>query len=308
MTSRFTKSLLSFAVAACVPAAAFAQDALDEHGKPEPPMKGIHWAKDHAPPAAKPGGSPNLIWHGGNIMDSTTVTTIFWGPSWADASFAGDKMTGLDGFYRGVGGSGYAGTNTEYNDSNSYVGTSVNFVTSYMDLSATPRNVGSRTSTILTEVCGVLQASGQTPVANGYYPVYVDAPRGHAGYCAWHSAGSCGGVNVQFAFFFNLDGDAGCDPQDGSRLHSQGLAALANVSGHEWSEMMTDPRLDAWYDSSGAENSDKCAWVFGTPLLTFSNHTQWKIQGNWSNDAYNTSSGFANRSGQLGCLDGGNYR
>src|SRR5207249_8143507 len=143
------------------------------------------------------------------------------------------------------------------------------------DLNATPKNVGSRTSTILTEVCGVLQASGQTPVANGYYPVYVDAPRGHAGYCAWHSAGSCGGVPVQFAFFFNLDGDSGCDPQDSISSQSQGLAALANVTGHELSEARNDPRLDAWYDSSGAENADKCSWTFGGPSVAFSNGTNW---------------------------------
>src|SRR5262245_10652757 len=138
--------------------------------------------------------------------------------------------------------------------------------------------------------------------------VYVDTPRGHAGFCAWHSAGYCNGTPVQFAFFFNLDGDPGCDPQDTSGLHSQGLAALANVSGHELSEARTDPRLNAWYDSSGQENADKCAWSFGTPLLTFSNNSQWKIQGNWSNIAYIGGSGYANRSGQKGCIDGGNFK
>jgi hypothetical protein len=92
-------------------------------------------------------------------------------------------------------------------------------------------------------------------------------------------------------------------------LHSQGLAALANVSGHELSEVRTDPRNGGWYDSSGNENADKCAWTFGTPLLSFSNGSQWKIQGNWSNNAYSAvpSYGYANSSGQLGCIDGGNY-
>src|SRR5205807_4072958 len=100
-------------------------------------------------------------------------------------------------------------------------------------------------------------------VSNGYYAVYVDKPRGHANYCAWHSAGSCGGTQVQFAFFFNLDGDPGCDPQSTVSSESQGLAALANVTGHELSEARSDPQLNAWYDSSGAENADKCAWIFG---------------------------------------------
>ncbi len=114
-------------------------------------------------------------------------------------------------------------------------------------------------------------------------------PRGSAGYCAWHSGGTCGGHRVEFAFFFKLDGDSGCDPQDTSGLHSQGLAAIANVSGHELSEARTDPASPgAWYDSSGQENGDKCAWTFNVPLVTFSNGTQWKIQGEWSNAAYNS--------------------
>ena len=160
---------------------------------------------------------------------------------------------------------------------------------------------------ILNEVCSVLAANHVAPVANGYYAVYVDTPRGHAGYCAWHSWSSCNNVPVQFAFFFNLDGDPGCDPEDTSGQHSQGLAALANVTGHELSEARTDPRGTGWYDSSGEENADKCAWSFGSTYVTFSNRTNWKIQGNWSNLAYTSTSGYANLSGQYGCIDGGNY-
>jgi hypothetical protein len=167
-----------------------------------------------------------------------------------------------------------------------------------------PRRIGNSTSPILDVACRNLT----NLMTDGYYPVYVDAPRGHAGFCAWHSTGTCNGVQIQFAFFFDLDGDAGCDPQDTSGHHSQGLAAVANVSGHELSETLTDQHLNAWTDASGAENSDKCAWSFGTPFLTFSNGSQWKVQGNWSNAAFNAGTGFANSSGQNGCLDGGNFK
>src|SRR5439155_17937498 len=191
----------------------------------------------------------------------------------------------------------------KYYDSSSPVTPDITYSVPVVDLSNASN--GSQKSPILSEVCKVIK----TPAANGYgyYPVYVDRPRGSAGYCAWHSAGYCEGVPVQFAFFFNLDGDPGCDPQDTSGLHSQGLAALANVSGHEISEARTDPRLNAWYDRSGNENADKCAWSFGTPLLTFSN-SQWKIQGNWSNQAYNAQTGYRNLYGHKGCIDGGNYK
>jgi hypothetical protein len=108
---------------------------------------------------------------------------------------------------------------------------------------------------------------------------------------------------VQFAFFWKLDADPGCDPQDPSTAHSQGLEALANVTGHELAEAMTDPASPgAWYDQQGYENGDKCAWTFGAPLLTFSNGSKWKIQGEWSNAAYTAGTGYANSSGQKGCL------
>lgn len=270
----------------------------------EPPMSGIQWARGEARPGGG-GGSPLLTYHGGPVMTAGAyVEPIFWGPSWGTAAFVGDKITGLQAFYTGMNGSFYEATNTEYTDtSTQHVGASVTFGGAHIDLSTSAKN-GSRTSPILAAACANLTNLR----TDGYYPVYIDQPRGRAGYCAWHSTGTCNGVQIQFAFFFNLDGDAGCDPQDTSGAHSQGLAALANVSGHELSEALTDPHLNAWTDSSGAENSDKCAWRFGTPQLTFSNGSLWKVQGNWSNAAFNANTGYPNSSGQNGCLDGGNFK
>jgi hypothetical protein len=252
-----------------------------------------------------------MNYNGGDIMASAVTATIFWGTSWGNSSFVGDKIAGLDSWYTGFNGSNYAKSSDEYTGlNNDQVSSSSSYLGHFVDTSAGPRR-GPRTSAVNAEVCKVLSANGIAPVENGYYAVYVDAKRGSAGYCAWHSWGTCGGTNVQFAFFFNLDGDAGCDPQDTSKLHSQGLAALANVSGHELSEARTDPRGAGWFDSSGAENGDKCAWSFGAPLTTFSNGSQWKIQGEWSNQVNDgtytgTDIGYANNGGQKGCLAGVN--
>ena len=114
-------------------------------------------------------------------------------------------------------------------------------------------------------------------------------------------------MTVQFAFFFDLDGDPGCDPQSPVSTYSQGVAALGNVSGHELSEALTDPHLNAWYDSSGAENADKCAWTFGASTLKLGS-AQWKIQGNWSNNAYDTNRGYTDPANGFvrGCVDGTN--
>ena len=274
----------------------------------EPPMLGVHWAKGQDPNArlheASRGGSRNsplMTNHGGKIMPKATTEAIFWGPNWANTSFAGDKITGLDSWYIGFNGSNYAGTSDEYSGNNGQVTSTTTHQGHLTDTSASTG--GGSTSAILAEVCKMI--TNPDPSGNGYYPVYTDTPRGNAQYCAWHSAGSCNGVPVQFAYFFDLDGDAGCDPQDTSGLHSQGLAALANVSGHELSEARTDPASPgAWYDGQGYENGDKCAWTFGAPLVGFSNGTQWKIQGEWSNAAYTAGTGYPNNSGQHGCLAG----
>ncbi len=275
---------------------AAASDPLVAQGAHEPPMLGIHWARGQG---ARATASPLMTWHGGAILTDAAVTAVFWGSGWADPTFTADKVSGLDTFYSGVGGSSYAATNTEYTGTHGQVGTAVAYGGHVIDTSAAPRRAP-RTSAVLAEVCATIA----NPAPDGFYPVYSDQPRGHAGYCAWHSYGTCNGVPVQFGFFFDLDGDPGCDPQDGSGLHSQGLAALANVSGHELSETFTDPRSGGWYDSSGAENADKCAWTFGAPLLTFTNGSEWKVQGNWSNAAYGAGTGYPNSSGQDGCLSG----
>jgi hypothetical protein len=269
-------------------------------------MLGVHWAKGLEPSfrlhEANPKGggkSPAMTYHGGPIMKTAVTQAIFWGTSWAN--YTGDKMTGMDSWYEGYSNSNYAKTNTEYKGYNGYVGLATQHFGHIID--TTPSAGGGSTSTILTEVCKVVAKPDST--GNGYYAVYTDTPRGHATYCAYHSYGTCGGTPVQFAYFFKLDGDPGCDPQDTSGLHSQGLAAIANVSGHELSEALTDPSSPgAWYDSAGSENGDKCAWTFNVPLVTFPNSTQWKIQGEWSNAAYNDGTGYPNSSGQKGCLDG----
>jgi hypothetical protein len=234
-----------------------------------------------------------LLWHNGPVQHSTTVVPVFWGSKWANGTFVSDKVTGLDYLYSHVGNTSYLHTNYEYTDGSGHVGLGVSKSSDLTDTTATPSGAPSTTA-VLNEVA---KMTGGRPVAGAYYPVYSDQPRGGARYCAWHSAGTINGIPVKFGFFFALDGDPGCDPGAPSNLgHSQGLSALANVSGHELSEMLTDPQLNAWYDRQGAENSDKCAWTFGG-LVTIGSQ-QWKIQGNWSNAAANAGTGYAN----VGCI------
>lgn len=147
--------------------------------------------------------------------------------------------------------------------------------------------------------------TSDNPDPAAVYFVFTSTQAGNVNYCAWHSWGNCAnGKPVQVSYLPNLDGIAGCDPQDSVSGNSQGLAAIMNVTAHELLEAITDPRGNAWYDSGGQENGDKCAWSFpaGDGLSTFSNGSRFKLQMEWSNAAYLNGTGMFNRSGQKGCI------
>ena len=255
--------------------------------------------------ARRGGGSTALMsYHNGPVLTSATTYAIFWGSEWASATFAGDKISGIQSFLTGFNASNYAGTSTEYYDllgnSKFYVSRNVAYGGDWLDSSSAPASALTPKQAV-AEVCAV---TGNAPAANGVYFIYTSTGAGAVNYCAWHSSGACAnGAPVQVAYMPNIDGLAGCNPGDTWTTHSEGLAALANVTAHELSEALTDPRATAWYDASGQENGDKCAWAFVGPV-TLSNGTTWKLQMEWSNNAYSTATGYANLQGQRGCLQG----
>jgi hypothetical protein len=161
-----------------------------------------------------------MTYHGGKILPTTNVSAIFWGTSWATSP--ADKITGLDSWYSGFSRSNYAQTSTEYTGSNGRVSAVSSYAGSVVDASAAAG--GGNSSAILAEVAKTI--TNPDPSGNGYYPVYTDIPRGNASYCAWHSAGTINNIPVQFAFFWKLDGDPGCDPQSSVAGHSQGACRL----------------------------------------------------------------------------------
>jgi hypothetical protein len=76
----------------------FDRNTEDLTNRGEPPMLGIHWSRELAGThASRPSsGSPLMTNHGGKIMPTAVTQVILWGPSWANSSFVGDKITGLD--------------------------------------------------------------------------------------------------------------------------------------------------------------------------------------------------------------------
>ena len=241
------------------------------------------------------GGSALMTLHGGNVLTSNKTMAIFWG-AWGNP---GDVITGVDSFFGGWGGSGMAGDSTEYNGTtNGNVTTASSYLGHTLDTSSPPSKALS-TSGAVTEACKI---TGNNPDPNAVYFIYTSTGAGHVSYCAWHSWGSCSnGAPVQVAYMPNVTGVAGCDPVSDITSESEGLAAVVNVTSHELSEAITDPRGAGWFDSGGAENGDKCAWSFHNDV-TLSNGSRWKLQMEWSNNAFTAGTGYANASGQKACL------
>ena len=87
-----------------------------------------------------------------------------------------------------------------------------------------------------------------------------------------------------------------CSAQSaGSPNNNVEADAMASIIAHELTETTSDPELDAWYDDSGMENADKCAWQFGsvyaspTPGAGYANTKvgarNFLLQLNWANKA-----------------------
>jgi hypothetical protein len=240
------------------------------------------------------GTSVDMTLHGGNVLVSNKTMAIFWG-SWGSP---GDIISGIDAFFGGWGGSGMAGDSTEYyGTTNGNVTKTSTYLGHTIDSSTAPKRALS-TSSAVSEACKI---TGNNPDPNAVYFIYTSTGAGHVNYCAWHSWGSCSnGAPIQVAYMPNITGIAGCDPGSDVSSESEGLAALVNVTSHELSEAITDPRGAGWFDSSNGENGDKCAWSFHNDV-NFGGKS-WKLQMEWSNNAYNGGTGYPNTSGQKGCL------
>ena len=231
-------------------------------------------------------------------MVASKTYAIYWGSDWNTPAFAGDKITGLTSFFQGWGGSGYAGSLTEYGGQNGQITAASTYLGSVIDPSAAPAGSPS-VGTVIAEVEKLVPV----PDPAALYVVYGTTPRGTSTACAWHSAWSYKRHPVQVAWVFNLDGDPSCDPHDSFTTHSQGLSALANTTAHELAETITDPRGLGWFALSGrGENGDKCNFVEDTSFVTFSNGSNWHIQAEWSNAANQAGTGHLNRNGEPGCI------
>jgi hypothetical protein len=233
------------------------------------------------------GGSNGISYHGGPVMLGTVNVHYIWYGNWSGNS-ATSILTDLA---NGIGGSPYENINsTYYNGSNQHVSGAIAYAGSSND------NYSHGTSLSDTAIQQIVAATNPTDT-NGVYFVLtsadVTASSGFCTqYCGWHTAASIGGRDIKYSFVGNPDRcPTSCAEQTTSPNGNAGADGMASIIAHESEEAISDPDLNAWYDTRGAENADKCAWTFGTES-TASNGSkynvtlggrQFLIQQNWVN-------------------------
>ena len=281
-----------------------------QHSKISPTGKGYGVEDDNAPdeqlaesgtlaPSVTTGNG--ISYHGGRVMKANPVNVYFiWYGDWSNGARASDSSSTvnlLEDLFSstGLNNSGYERINTTYGDTSGNVSGSLVRKASIYD------NYSHGTSLSDSEVKAVVSnaiTSGKLPkTSNGIYFVLSSSDvRETSGfctrYCGWHNHASISGSDIKYAFVGNPDRcPSACEAQTSSPNADSGADGMASIMAHESEEATSDPDLNAWYDSSGEENADKCAWKFG-PLQTASNGSKynmtlanhhWLIQMNWEN-------------------------
>ena len=307
--------------------------------------KHFFWAPGQSPAGTVADSTANdLIYHGGNagpgaigVETKPAVYLVYWGPEWAVGFQTADTdgklfssrtlQTYLNGFFSNVGGSAWAGVQTQYcrgalPGSTSCVG-GTDFVTNpkhqlkgvWTDPTPVPADIvtlGLAENLVDDPIAAeAMRASAHFKYDPQATYIILTPPgpiaTGQPVYCGYHTqTTSLDGYGnpylIQYAFIPYLNtnwpglGTTGCGMHNvnaASDSYGNGVFdGYSIVTGHEYSEAVTDPDnflsiQDGWNDVQGSENADKCAWI-DTQNITLGGHA-YAIQPTWSNEAYDST-------------------
>ena len=267
----------------------------DNSGRDQKP-NGKGWGeRDNSPDnqASRPArtGSNGINYHGGPVMTAGPNVYFIWYGNWS----SGDQsiLTNMVDF---EGGSPYFNINTTYYNGS---GTHVTNRVSYKGSTSNNYSLGKSLSDAnIQSIVSSAISSGALPKDTGavYFVLTSSDVNETSGfctqYCGWHTSGSISGSDIKYAFVGNPQRcPSACEAQTTGPNGSGGADGAASIVAHELEEATSDPDLNAWYDRSGEENADKCAWTFGTEStasngskynVTFGSR-QYLIQRNWVN-------------------------
>src|SRR5215469_5225594 len=240
------------------------------------------------------GGTPPLLYHGGPVMLTTTVYAIYWVPPHLQDGHA----TSLSTAYQNIQNTmfmeyfrhGISTNNTQYyqgSSSKKYIAGTGSFGGSFVDTALYPGSHCFDPSPDLTngnncisdtdlqnEIKKVMTLKGWTGGLNKMFLLFTSSDEGqcatsgtscsYSNYCAYHS--SFVNTAAQTVIYGNEPyGDINsCQiPGAPSPNGNPAADAAATAASHELTEAITDPLGTAWWDSSGYEIGDECAYYYG---------------------------------------------
>jgi hypothetical protein len=219
-----------------------------------------------------------ISYHGGPVIQTPTVYLIWYG-NWNQAN-SSDTPSGqqiVRDFVSNIGGSPYFQINLSYGG-----GITSGVISGGETSDAYSHGTRLSDSSVQAVVTSAI-SSGRLPYnTNGVYFVLTSSDVSERSgfctqYCGWHTAATPSVGHIRYAFVGNANRCLNaCAAQTTSPNGNAGVDGMISVIAHELEEATTDPDLNAWYDSTGAENADKCAWTFG--------HAQYQVaNGSWAN-------------------------
>ena len=222
-----------------------------------------------------------ILYHNGPVMNTPAIYVIFygdWNQTNGSDTAAGQQIV-VD-WAQSIGSSPHYALNSSY-------GTGTYPSSGQATYGGATTLTGSyskrlRDSNILSIVDSTITSGALGPFnPNGVYFLVtssdVTATSGFCTqYCGWHTHAVKSYGDLKYSFVGNAKRClSGCAAQSTSSPNNNpGIDGSISVLTHELEEAHSDPDLNAWYDASGAENADKCAWTFG--------HFQYLVVANGS--------------------------
>ena len=282
MKSRFVSIAATLLLGAVmIPSAGFAENELNPGSSQDTHPDGRGNRNRETPARDAKGASGGAVvtgngisYHGGPVMRGTVNVYFIWYGEWATLDSKAAAI--LTDWGNSIGGSPYQNITTTYGDTTGNVSGAIALSVQSTSMASTTFGTSLSDSSIASIVSKALSTGALPTDSNGVYFVltapYIAETSGFlTQYCGWHTYGNINGANIKYAFVGNAAAGLGsCAIQTGSSPNNDPAAdAMVSVMSHELEESASDPNLNAWYDSNGEEDADKCAWTFGT---TYSAH------------------------------------
>jgi len=262
----------------------------------KPATRGTETLHEQAGPVVTAALHSTFVYHGGPIIKCPQIITSYWGPHWSDAAHQ-TRANRLNQFIKDFLASKYMNILTQYG-----VGFGAGATGAFIKATFLANVPSQLNETIIHNTIQSCINAGAfpEPTVNSGLIIYLDESLAindpgkglvlcepvHDTAFGYHSFFKTTAGNwCYYSIIPALDNTclhASCPSDAGCSLHLAETQEQrqTQVTSHEFSEMVTDPQLNAWFEtSSGAENGDICNGESST--ITVGPNT-WTVQKMYS--------------------------